>query len=506
MTDLTLLIADDEPIERDTMTQFIVESLPLFGKVEVAANGFELIDKAERFRPDVMVVDVEMPGMSGLDAIAMLRKKGISGRVIIYSAYDYFNYAQEAIELGVDAYMIKPVRRTELVKTLTAEAERALEDRKTAKENSLNGDLYAKVSPLLQAEFIKSILLDDVDGEAMSLSLSLLDIAIDNGCMLILRLPEDAVPSDKLRAILQGPNRLRTRALVGQPSHGDCSVYLHFLTPLDDERLFEQCNEWADAKRNKISQLYAVRPEIGVGSPCRRAADLRISYQRSLSALHGGKRQDDETTDPFKKSWNQLQLFIWDGDCTKAETLLHRIFGEFSLAGVPLDECRRMTREFIIHSWQDIKRKSGTDRSTQDLVGLTLEAFEKQTSLLAIMDLTDSCVGEMADFIRNGNKASAAGYIRAALSYIEKSYMKPISLDFVANAIGISPYYLSHLFKQELNITFLQYVTKYRMRQAEHIRAETGLPLEKIAERVGYKDGSYFKKIFSQFQANPEEM
>jgi two-component system, response regulator YesN len=504
MAGMTLLIADDEPIERNSVALFIKENLSVFDRVEVAGNGFELLELAAAARPDVMLVDVEMPGMSGLDSVGLLRKKGVTGRIIIYSAFSSFGYAQEAIALGVDAYLLKPTSRAELAKALNGAAERAAEDRERAEGRSLSGQLYARVSPLLQVEFVKAITLGDVGSETMALCLSLLNLAIDNGCVVTLRLGRGDVPQNELRSALQGQDRLQLEALVGQPTNGHCAVYLHFAGRQDDGALLAQCADWASAAREKLGRLYGSAPDIGIGLPCRRPEDLTASYRKSVAELQGMIAGAGPSPDPFLHGWDRLRLLVWDDDVPGIAAYLAGAFGELSLAGVPLSECRRMARDLVVGAWQDIKTRIGAEEAVQDLIGSALDEFDRQESLLGLKGLVESCAREMAGFIKARHADSGPGYVRAALRYIERKYMGAISLDVVADSVGISPYYLSHLFREEMNITFLQYVTRYRMHQADRIARETGLPLEEVAERVGYKDASYFKRIYAQYRSGSE--
>lgn len=517
MSGATLLIAEDEPIERDATAQFVRESLPVFERVEVASNGFELVDKAVRCKPDVLLVDVEMPGMSGLDGIGLLRRKGLRGRVIIYSAFNYFDYAQEGIKLGVDAYLVKPARRSELLSVLSDTAERALKDRRFEKEAQMGGSLAAKASSLLQSEFIKAVTSDDADRDSLPLCVSLLDIPLDSGCMAVLKLrkPGTALKTKELRSLLKEQDESRIQVIAGELKIDECALYLYFPDRLDDGNLMARAMSWAAGLRSTLGELYNVNAELVLGSPCRRIEDLAPSYAKALSQLRGipdgsntemgveGKEGAPSLADPFAANWNRLQLFFWDGSLSEALSLLHRLFGELSLAGTSLPQCRAMVRKFLERSWEEIGGKSG-GKALADASGRGLESLDSQTSLLALMNLSDAFVRSLMATLNEDGANSEALYVRRALTYIESNYMNQISLDLVAGDIGISPYYLSHLFKKQMGITFLQYVTRYRMHRAEKILAETKLPLEAVAERVGYKDAGYFKRIYLQFKANPQ--
>ena len=109
MAKYTLLIADDEEIECKALRLLVQKELPEIEVVGVARNGVELVSLAQKLRPDIATVDVNMPGMSGIDAIGLLSACDLPTRFVICTAYDEFEYVHRALALKVDAYILKPV-------------------------------------------------------------------------------------------------------------------------------------------------------------------------------------------------------------------------------------------------------------------------------------------------------------------------------------------------------------------------------------------------------------
>jgi two-component system response regulator YesN len=110
-----LLIADDEENARNGLARYVEANSRVVGKVYVAGDGQEALDAILRHHPDVVVIDVRMPLMSGLDVIREAQRAGVSPNVIVLSGYDEFRYAQQAIRLGVSDYLLKPFRPTDLL-------------------------------------------------------------------------------------------------------------------------------------------------------------------------------------------------------------------------------------------------------------------------------------------------------------------------------------------------------------------------------------------------------
>ena len=115
-----LLVVDDTPIIRSTIAQVVRRECPAIAGVYEAANGLEALDLARRERPAIILMDIRMPGLDGLQASAVIKAELPQTRSIILSAYDEFPYVKEALKLGAVDYLLKPIRPARLVEILTA--------------------------------------------------------------------------------------------------------------------------------------------------------------------------------------------------------------------------------------------------------------------------------------------------------------------------------------------------------------------------------------------------
>jgi two-component system response regulator YesN len=502
MSGLTMLLADDESIERNSLAGFIRESLPQIDTVETAENGFELLTKAEYLKPDILMVDVEMPGISGLDSIELLHKRALSGRIIIYSAYNYFEYAREAISLRVDAYVLKPARRAELAKVLSEIAERAQTDKVTAGQLRQARRIISLATPLLEAEFVKSVIFDDMQSEALANCLEMLDLQFAAGIMVTFSLEEDRTDSAiDLRSILKAKTLESMKVLAGPLIHGQMNACLHFGDDPPDDELVRRCRDWLAAMLDYVSTAYRLTLRAGMGSPCRRLADLPGSYLRSLSDEADGRPADSSLPDTLRRDEAIILSLILDHEDRKAVDHIRRLFGEMSLAGVSVLACRRMVRDFILRIWTGIRRRTACDRAIGSVLEYPLESLDRQSTLSDTLDWTIDNLRRVVQVTEDERLSPTAFYLREAQKYIGTNYKRTIGLDDVAQAVGISPFYLSHLFKQELGITFLKYLTDFRMRTAWQLREKTALPLAQLAESVGYRNVAYFTRVFHEYEA-----
>jgi len=332
MSGLTMLLADDESIERDSLAAFIRESLPQIDVVETAENGFELLTKAESLKPDILMVDVEMPGISGLDSIELLRKRDISGRIIIYSAYNYFEYAREAIDLRVDAYVLKPARRAELSRILSEMAERARTDKALAQELRRARKIVSDATPLLEAEFMRAVMFDDMQSESLANCSEMLGIRSVSGCVATFSSLGTAAPSVDLRSVFKAKEDEPLRVIAGPVACGQLSLFLQFDDGSDDEALLKRCGDWAASMVDYASASSRTALRFGLGTPCRSLADLPLSYRRSVAAQSDARPAADQVPDPFLRDEALILSLVLDHDERKAVDYVRGLFGEMSLS------------------------------------------------------------------------------------------------------------------------------------------------------------------------------
>lgn len=129
-----LLVADDEELERNAIRHVVNSSCPRIGEIFEASNGVEAVEIFCDVRPDIVFCDIKMPGKSGLEAVAEIKRISPDQCVVIVTAYDYFNYAREALSLGVDEYLLKPAN-DEAVISLVDRLVSVLDARDSSRKN-----------------------------------------------------------------------------------------------------------------------------------------------------------------------------------------------------------------------------------------------------------------------------------------------------------------------------------------------------------------------------------
>jgi two-component system, response regulator YesN len=193
-----LLIADDEELERRTIRGIIIKGFEEIFNIYEAKNGREAIEIADRIKPDIIIMDIKMPGINGIEAIKEIRKFLKEGYFIILTAYDYFDYAKEAIEYDVKEYILKPFKRNEFI-TKLEEAIRFVENIKLKRRDEivLKEKIYTLI-PMMENELCFSIISENLNNVDYKTYLGYLGMKFENGYCIVLRISSATDEKNKI--------------------------------------------------------------------------------------------------------------------------------------------------------------------------------------------------------------------------------------------------------------------------------------------------------------------
>lgn len=181
---LTMVIADDEPISLKSEELLVRREFPEIEICGLAENGIELKEMLESLQPDIAIVDVRMPGLTGLEVIELLRQKNLPTHFIVNTAYSDFEYVKSALNLKTDSYILKPGKRGEMVNAISEAAVRVREDRARLKKDTEMQSALKLINPMLGSEILMSIFSARCDEENFRTYLTLNDIQFYQGCIL----------------------------------------------------------------------------------------------------------------------------------------------------------------------------------------------------------------------------------------------------------------------------------------------------------------------------------
>lgn len=499
-----LIIVDDEEVIRNGLRSVVEWEALGFTVDSTFSNGNAALGYLRQHKVDVVLADIRMPRLSGLDLARILMIDKPETLLVILSGYDDFQYAQEAIDLNVFKYLLKPIKEGQLTEVfgkikdaldnrdprvdtghrLEALRERAVEEWLSAGENApLPPSVDGSLKGLKEGERGVLIIEPRATGSREEESVDLLGV-----CAGLRRIFSDSLPESEARAfILRNGVRLAV-VLAGNPR--DLAVELFEIAQEESSgypgltlsaavggEVTEETEvplSFLEAERNLAHRMYLgldrlIRPE-----DCRpRSGEegAQISVEGVADALVRGSR------DQLAERLGTVFSGLTEAAFTRPETVRALLLSFM----VRLKERISATAPAVAAA---LPEDQELHRDLED--SCCLQEFHARLSAALRAALNAAGDG-------NGSRSAVVG---AAVRYIQASYFEDLSLDTVSREVGVSSGYLSRLFKQVTGGTFKSYITRIRMQEAKRLLSETGIKVYEIAEKVGYNDQHYFSEVF----------
>lgn len=531
---LKIFLAEDEVIVRETIKRMIPWEDLGFELVGEAADGEMALPLLLRQKPDLLITDIKMPFMDGL-TLAKVAKKEIPGlKVVILSGYDDFNYAKQAINIGVEDYLLKPITKNALIERLT-EIRSRYEHEKTQKE------YYEKFHREMQAyeknssrDFFEALVSGSMDMmEIYRRSEKLgLDIVAEAYNVLIftmnceedfsgqregyseweaesLELLEEFF-SENTSAMLFRCNIFSYGVLIkGQKEtieENTRSCVSEIQRILDRK---EQKRQWFVAAGEPVERLSQIQKSYYSASRAfsqRYLYDENILYYDEMASMEKKNVTEDDSTYLQKVDVNALnpvilQKFLSNGLLEKTENFVKDYF--YAIGQEPLESLvfRNYVTLNVRFSVMSFLKEIGCDTRTleqEDTEDVLSESSKSLENAIAYAKKIISQAIALRDQ-NSGNKNRSI--LKTAVDFIDSHYMEEdMSLNKAANAANVSANHFSALFSQNMGQTFIEYLTNLRMNKAKEYLRCTSMRSSEIAGEIGYKDAHYFSYLFKKTQ------
>ena len=520
MDNIKVFICEDESIVREGLRDMIPWEKYGFEFVGDAPDGEMALPMIRRLKPDVLITDITMPFMDGLSLCKIVTGELPDIRIIIISGYSDFEYARQAISLGVEQYLLKPVTKADMIKVIEEIKQKISEQ--SQQQNYINKyeQEFKKFERFSHRAFFEklvegSLSVQQIYEQANELHLNL----SANGYNLVIYTIRDA----------------------GQSGYADGaanvmeSLFGHFMQ-YPDYILF-RCNLLSYAvlikgEFDRIGQLTdrcvdMIRQHCGeagsglewyaaVGVPTRRLSGLSKCYQDANRAFayrhlfpdkhiftselirteyYTPNANDLDSLDAAKLDPMIIRNFVKTGTQVETES-----FAEEYIASLEGSENSLLFRYYLLVSIRvNVELALKEEGIEKPDISLSMPAGEMEMDPEEFKrDLTGLLNKAIALRDAEAMKRNS-DIIDSALRYIDNHYKdEDISLDSVALASNISANYLSAMFSQKVGLSFVEYVTKKRMEKAKQLLRKTDKKAGEIAGEVGYRDPRYFSFVFKK--------
>ena len=514
-----LLVDDEEDIRLGISRKMDWESLG-FTLAGEAENGAEALELAEQLRPDVVLTDIKMPFMDGLELCAHLRQSLPAAKVVVFSGFDDFECARRAMRMNVFEYILKPINAPELGEVMTRLREEL--DRQRAERRNMEAlrRRYEENLPMLRELFYTRLLSGHISPDQVDDRAARYELELPRGswtvCLFRVEVPtgDEAAERDELlllsvRDFLESHLELEhctTRTLL----YNDTVAVLACME--SDAQFYPLLGELNRAAMLSRSYL-GISLAVGVGrcrpSPCRLAEcavearsaleyrvvveDTRVLYIGDLEPDLSIQLTLDEEDQRMLSSAVKLGT---EEQITQAVQSLSSRVRSARMAPFQANQFFQETVTFLM----SLTRSGGV--ALEDVFGSGFNAMLSVNDFASMDELVRWLIQRCLTLRRLlGQKRtdSAGRTIEKAKDFIAANYQdSDLSVETICSHLHFSPAYFSTLFKREVGMSFIAYVTERRMEEAVRLLRETDEKTYLIAEKTGYSDPNYFSYVFKR--------
>ncbi|MDD9265556.1 response regulator [Paenibacillus sp. GCM10023248] len=491
-----VFLVDDEPFIIEGLYDIIDWAEAGLEIVGHAGNGQKALEALRETSVDILLTDISMPVMNGLDLIRHARSVHPELKVIVLSGFDEFGYLKEGMMLGIENYLLKPINIKELKATLHNTVEKLHSSKETQlvqaynkqilKDNTLQRWLTNQMAPL---EFYERADLLGIDLDCTYVAVS------------ILRAESGAAAMFELLTRRLEPYRWLS---AFSDMDGDI-VLLAFMNDAERERkeLKEHLRQFQVEQHDRLLRITIGSVELLAEQAGRSYAaakkaqeyfwiypELLMIDAAELEFQEGQPKADFSIID-----WPSYAKLIVAKDQEQLRLLIQQDFKRMqALPGITPQHFQDIAYEMVIHFKMELKAIRHTEEADvyhqafqQIRSAVTLDDLEK-----VIVEVADMTIGCLLSDVRSP-------IVQQVLKYIHQSYAEELSLKMLGAHYHIHPVYLGQLFHKEINESFTEYINRYRIEKAKELLKTTTTKVHVIAKEVGYWEVGYFYKQFKKY-------
>ncbi|MBC8078783.1 MAG: response regulator [Gorillibacterium sp.] len=536
-----LILIDDEENVREGVRREIDWLALGFEVIGVAENGKEATEMIERHVPDVVVTDIKMPFMDGLELSAWIKDRYPAVRIVILTGFDEFEYAQKAVKLLIDEYVLKPFTSNELVQALIKVKERLIHESARREDMQVLQEHYRKSLPVLKENFLISLVTRqlsrrDIEDKSALYELPLAGngfvasvISVDSpraeatfqGDGLLSTTPlssgslKDSADKElQLFAVLNITEEIAAEYKLGIPFiHNDRVVLLTVTHEPDQEVLTDTTLPILNKIRQSVERYLKLTVTIGVGTVRGSVTDFKYSYEDAVLALdyrllHGSNRViwiNDVEKRMVERvrfdEFNQQSLIrsLKVGTLTEIKETVESMFHAIAEAAVSFADYQIYLVEMLTAI---LKVCKDADLDTDHVFGenfLLFAELHRFSSLQETQNWITALCTKIHSSIVSDRQFSYKNLVNEAKAYTHAHYHEnDISINMICSHLHISSGYFSTIFKKETKTTFVNYLMQLRMDVAKDLLQSTDLKAFEIADKVGFVDPNYFSFCFKK--------
>ncbi|WEK55546.1 MAG: response regulator [Candidatus Cohnella colombiensis] len=496
---MKLLIVDDEQIEREGLEAILRKGFP-DSEIKQAKNGKKAIELTHEYAPDIILMDIKMPGMSGLEAAQHIHEHYPTIKIVMVTAYEMFEYARQAIRIGVEDYILKPSKASDIVETVRVVIDRLEEERKQWSEFNIHKEQLLRMMPVVEADVVTQLLFDHVHEVHLDEMISLLGVdATREGFVMLIVLSPKVESEPFYRNVKEQMKQLKN-GWVGAKSGRHIPIIV----------FREASKSYRGQASSIVQQLLLLQEDrggaeifVGIGNVYDSLDQVRLSYQEALISsaditlpskhrfyvdIPDTMQQQSDNLPPYseKQFLEQIRTGQWDEVRRFVSDIISR--HENNASSLVQAEQSVMEALWLVHR---LLQEMGVE------VDKPMFSYHAQ-DYRNLRTETDCLLDKQIQTITMYQERFKPDVVQQMKRYIIENSQEDISLEMIARKVDLSPFYISKVFKEQLGVNYIDFLTECRIEKAKQLMSDPELSLKEITFEVGYNDPNYFSKVFKK--------
>ncbi len=522
---IKIFLAEDEFVIREGIKNSIDWESNGYTFVGEAGDGELAFPIIQREKPDILVTDIRMPFMDGLELSRLVKNELPDTEIIILSGFEEFEYAREAIKIGVAEYLTKPISAADLLARINNVAEGIRKRREEAALREQYHKEMEEVERLEQKDLFKNLVAGGVATSSLIKMAEKVNVSISAVCYNLVLLKyvsnrhEQQEFSGSILKLDEATDALASRLLAlsfDRTPEGKAYLFMGE----SDEDVGAKLDEFKEQVMDMASEYDSVHFFGGVGTNVHRISELPLCYEEASKAFayryfenedrfYNASRENEslhvmdddfnvEDINPTSFSRTQVQNFLKTGTTEEVGYFVDAFFNELGENAMNSN----MFRQYIAMDsyFAVVEFVESTGRSKD-----SVETFGATSDVLRTVDDTKAYIIRIIkDAVSSRDKIANNRYsliVNEVYKYVEENYpLEELSLNQIAAHVNFSPSHLSMVFSQETGQTLIKYITDVRINKAKELLRCTSKRSSEISAMVGYQDPHYFSYLFKKSQ------
>ncbi len=515
-----LLIVDDEFLSRYVLRALISKNFSNIEIVGEAENGRQAIELNRKLKPDLIIMDIKMPGINGIDASMEIIKDDLNSCILILTAYNNFEYVKQALDIGVKGYILKPVNEQEVVEKINKVLGQIDEKLNNCDLVEFIDAKLRAIKPYMENELVAAFMNGNSDTVKAENYIAFLQEEIKAGYFMLIsperinnRESNECINSriimEKTATIVTRNLPLYKKCFFGKSQGNSIVVFIPVNEKFVHREIVNESVIIAQDILRKLKVAADVNASIGIGNVYTDIKNFRISYNEAGLAQRKASEQNsvihfslhciEINSETFYEYPLDLEGKLIDeikaGNINNAKNFADEIITELIGNIYNMDILKGYAEELIFFLKRTVS-KMGIHLDNSLSIGMLQELVE----LTSVDEVEVWCRKNVDYIIEQAEKCPGRNseIISKVFEYINRNFNKDITLESVANEVGLSSQYLSKIFKEKCGINFIDYITTKRLEFAENLLKNSDVNIKQVSKMSGYEDSNYFCRIFKK--------